>query len=176
MLHYNDQAVYNQTPFPMVPPLQQHPSTKSNRKTIVVRDPNQDNKDITEEIISEAGRSQKPTLPVGNVFSVSMPLKSHYPHAFHLKSQQLNQVVENERVYNVDRAQGPPAPADLKPDGIEKSTSSADPSPAQAVTPKPDKTEPVHVPPEVPASALFTIDEPKQTRLLVLTTPNRSER
>ncbi|KAI5085560.1 coiled-coil domain-containing protein 14 isoform X2, partial [Silurus meridionalis] len=140
--------------------------TCMNEIIIVVRDPNQDNKDITEEIISEAGRSQKPTLPVGNVFSVSMPLKSHYPHAFHLKSQQLNQVVENERVYNVDRAQGPPAPADLKP---------ADPSPAQAVTPKPDKTEPVHVPPEVPASALFTIDEPKQTRLLVLTTPNRSE-
>ncbi|KAF7707894.1 hypothetical protein HF521_016951 [Silurus meridionalis] len=61
-------------------------------------------------------------------------------------------------------------------DGAEKSTSSAEPGPAQAVTPKPDKTEPVHVPPEVPASALFTIDEPKQTRLLVLTTPNRSER
>ncbi|KAF7707815.1 hypothetical protein HF521_016872 [Silurus meridionalis] len=60
-------------------------------------------------------------------------------------------------------------------DGAEKSTSSAEPGPAQAVTPKPDKTEPVHVPPEVPASALFTIDEPKQTRLLVLTTPNRSE-
>ncbi|KAF7707816.1 hypothetical protein HF521_016873 [Silurus meridionalis] len=87
------------------------------------------------------------------------------------------------------RAQGPPAPGDLKPDeqlesysvksaaldGTEKSTSSAEPGPAQAVTPKPDKTEPVHVPPEVPASALFTIDEPKQTQLLVLTTPNRSE-
>ncbi|KAF7707874.1 hypothetical protein HF521_016931 [Silurus meridionalis] len=68
MFYYNDQAVYNQTPFPMVPPLQQHPSTKRKRKTIVVRDPNQDNKDIMEEIISEAGRSRKPTLPVGNVF------------------------------------------------------------------------------------------------------------
>ncbi|XP_046703616.1 eukaryotic translation initiation factor 4 gamma 3-like isoform X3 [Silurus meridionalis] len=78
-------AVYNQTPFPMVPPLQQHPSTKRKRKTIVVRDPNQDSKDIMEEIISEAGRSRKPTLPVGNVFSVPMPL------------QQLDQVVENER-------------------------------------------------------------------------------
>ncbi|XP_046700527.1 eukaryotic translation initiation factor 4 gamma 3-like isoform X3 [Silurus meridionalis] len=53
----------------------QHPSTKRKRKTIVVRDPNQDNKDITEEIISEAGRSRKPTLPVGNVFSVPMPLQ-----------------------------------------------------------------------------------------------------
>ncbi|KAF7707897.1 hypothetical protein HF521_016954 [Silurus meridionalis] len=40
--------------------LQQHPSTKRKRKTIVVRDPNQDNKDITEEIISEAGRSRSP--------------------------------------------------------------------------------------------------------------------
>ncbi|XP_046703591.1 eukaryotic translation initiation factor 4 gamma 3-like isoform X2 [Silurus meridionalis] len=75
MFYYNDQAVYNQTPFPMVPPLQQHPSTKRKRKTIVVRDPNQDNKDIMEEIISEAGRSRKPTLPVGNVFSVPMPLQ-----------------------------------------------------------------------------------------------------
>ncbi|XP_046703617.1 eukaryotic translation initiation factor 4 gamma 3-like isoform X4 [Silurus meridionalis] len=63
----------------------QHPSTKRKRKTIVVRDPNQDSKDIMEEIISEAGRSRKPTLPVGNVFSVPMPL------------QQLDQVVENER-------------------------------------------------------------------------------
>ncbi|KAF7704232.1 hypothetical protein HF521_021304 [Silurus meridionalis] len=106
MLFYNDQAVYNQTPFTMVPPLQQHPSTKRKRKTlrIVVRDPDQDNKDITEEFISEAGRSWNPTLPVGNVFSVSMPL------------QQLNQMVENERVYYGDRAQGPPAPADLKLD------------------------------------------------------------
>ncbi|KAF7707887.1 hypothetical protein HF521_016944 [Silurus meridionalis] len=76
MFYYNDQAVYNQTPFPMVPPLQQHPSTKRKRKTIVVRDPNQDNKDIMEEIISEAGRSRKPTLPVGNVFSVPMPLQT----------------------------------------------------------------------------------------------------
>ncbi|KAF7707873.1 hypothetical protein HF521_016930 [Silurus meridionalis] len=75
MFYYNDQAVYNQTPFPMVPPLQQHPSTKRKRKTIVVRDPNQDSKDIMEEIISEAGRSRKPTLPVGNVFSVPMPLQ-----------------------------------------------------------------------------------------------------
>ncbi|KAF7707958.1 hypothetical protein HF521_017015 [Silurus meridionalis] len=33
MFYYNDQAVYNQTPFPMVPPLQQHPSTKRKRKT-----------------------------------------------------------------------------------------------------------------------------------------------
>ncbi|XP_046692083.1 eukaryotic translation initiation factor 4 gamma 3-like isoform X2 [Silurus meridionalis] len=81
MFYYNDQAVDNQTPFPMVPPLQQHPSTKRKRKTIVVRDPNQDNKDITEEIISEAGRSRKPTLPVGNVFSVPMPLQTttHQP-------------------------------------------------------------------------------------------------
>ncbi|KAF7689972.1 hypothetical protein HF521_011776 [Silurus meridionalis] len=33
MFYYNDQAVYNQTPFPMVPPLQQHPPTKRKRKT-----------------------------------------------------------------------------------------------------------------------------------------------
>ncbi|KAF7707870.1 hypothetical protein HF521_016927 [Silurus meridionalis] len=36
MFYYNDQAVYNQTPFPMVPPLQQHPSTKRKRKTVRV--------------------------------------------------------------------------------------------------------------------------------------------
>ncbi|KAF7707939.1 hypothetical protein HF521_016996 [Silurus meridionalis] len=51
-------------------------------KRIVVRDPNQDNKDITEEIISKAGRSRKPTLPVGNVFSVPMPLQVTVTHAF----------------------------------------------------------------------------------------------
>ncbi|KAF7707946.1 hypothetical protein HF521_017003 [Silurus meridionalis] len=116
MFYYNDQAVYNQTPFPMVPPLQQHPSTKRKRKTVRVL-----------------------TL----CFNEQL-------ESYSVKSAAL--------------------------DGAKKSTSSAEPGPAQAVTPKPDKTEPVHVPPEVPASALFTIDEPKQTRLLVLTTPDRSER
>ncbi|KAF7707876.1 hypothetical protein HF521_016933 [Silurus meridionalis] len=48
------------------------------QQMIVVRDPNQDNKDIMEEIISEAGRSRKPTLPVGNVFSVPMPLQPEH--------------------------------------------------------------------------------------------------
>ncbi|KAF7695932.1 hypothetical protein HF521_006026 [Silurus meridionalis] len=165
MLYYNDQDVHNQTQFPMIPPLQQHPTTMRKRKTIIVRDPNQDHKDITEEIILEAGRSRKPTLPVGNDFSVPVPL------------QQLDQLVENEHVYYVDRAQGPPAPADLEPDeqlesysvpyaaldGAEKHTSSAEPGPAQAITPTPDKTEPVQVPPEVPASVLFAIDKPAES-------------
>ncbi|KAI5628937.1 eukaryotic translation initiation factor 4 gamma 3 isoform X6 [Silurus asotus] len=101
MFYYNDQAVYNQTPFPMVPPLQQHPSTKRKRKTIVVRDPNQDNKDITEEIISEAGRSRKPTLPVGNFFSVPMPLQDKPELAFRQSDFDLEPVsttVENSSV------------------------------------------------------------------------------
>ncbi|XP_046692081.1 eukaryotic translation initiation factor 4 gamma 3-like isoform X1 [Silurus meridionalis] len=101
MFYYNDQAVDNQTPFPMVPPLQQHPSTKRKRKTIVVRDPNQDNKDITEEIISEAGRSRKPTLPVGNVFSVPMPLQDKPELAFQQSDFDLEPVsttVENSSV------------------------------------------------------------------------------
>ncbi|XP_046691854.1 eukaryotic translation initiation factor 4 gamma 3-like [Silurus meridionalis] len=101
MFYYNDQAVYNQTPFPMVPPLQQHPSTKRKRKTIVVRDPNQDNKDITEEIILEAGRSRKPTLPVGNVFSVPMPLQDKPELAFQQSDFDLEPVsttVENSSV------------------------------------------------------------------------------
>ncbi|KAF7707893.1 hypothetical protein HF521_016950 [Silurus meridionalis] len=36
-----------------------------------------------EEIISEAGRSRKPTLPVGNVFSVPMPLQIPLRDASH---------------------------------------------------------------------------------------------
>ncbi|KAF7707826.1 hypothetical protein HF521_016883 [Silurus meridionalis] len=63
-------------------------------------------------------------------------------------------VVENEHVYNVDRAQGPPAPGDLKPDeqlesysvksaaldGAEKSTSSAEPAETDTA-PRPDDSQ-----------------------------------
>lgn len=49
-----------------------------------------------------------------------------------------------------------PSPTPSKPisavDAAEKATPPAEPSPAQAVTPEPDKPEPEQVPPEVPAS------------------------
>lgn len=49
-----------------------------------------------------------------------------------------------------------PSPSPSEPilavDAAEKATPPAEPSPAQAVTPEPDKPEPEQVPPEVPAS------------------------
>ncbi|KAF7707973.1 hypothetical protein HF521_017030 [Silurus meridionalis] len=61
----------------------------------------EDNKDITEEIISEAVRSRKPTLPVGNVFSVPMPLQDKPELAFQQSDFDLEPVsttVENSSV------------------------------------------------------------------------------
>uniref|UniRef100_A0AAY5EJM0 Uncharacterized protein n=1 Tax=Electrophorus electricus TaxID=8005 RepID=A0AAY5EJM0_ELEEL len=46
---------------------QQPPPTKRVKKTIRIRDPNQDGKDITEEIMSGVGISQNTSPPTAHI-------------------------------------------------------------------------------------------------------------
>ncbi|KAI5095711.1 eukaryotic translation initiation factor 4 gamma 3 isoform X8 [Silurus meridionalis] len=69
--NYAGQAMYIPSPSMIVPPLQQPPPAKREKKTIFVQDPDQHSMDGKEEIMSGVGRIQNPTLSMGPLSSIS---------------------------------------------------------------------------------------------------------